>query len=132
MPERGADGRFIPNPAGVAEVLRSRDGVVGRMLAVRCIRVTAEAKRLCPVNHGRLRGSIRWRIDADAKGPVGIVGTDVEYAIFVHEGTTAHGIDPVNAQALWWEGAQHPVAHVNHPGTKGTPFLRDALRVAIV
>lgn len=32
-------------------------------------------------------------------------------------GTEPHDIYPVNAQALFWEGADHPVKHVFHPGT---------------
>lgn len=49
------------------------------------------------------------------------------YAYYVLKGTRPHIIDiyPVNAQALFWPGADHPVKHVqvHHPGTEGNPFM---------
>ncbi len=47
----------------------------------------------------------------------------VNYAMFVHEGTAPHVILPVNKKALYWKGAAHPVKKVNHPGSKGNPFM---------
>ena len=49
--------------------------------------------------------------------------TPASYAIFVELGTKAHEIWPVNKQALYWPGADHPVKHVNHPGTKANPYM---------
>lgn len=46
----------------------------------------------------------------------------VEYARFVIEGTPPHDIYPSTKDALWWEGAEHPVRHVRHPGTKAQNF----------
>jgi hypothetical protein len=45
------------------------------------------------------------------------------YARFVEYGTAPHIIRPKNAQALYWDGAQHPVKLVHHPGTKANPFI---------
>ena len=50
-------------------------------------------------------------------------GPTVRYAIYVHEGTRPHIILPRFKQALWWEGAPHPVKKVHHPGTKPNPFM---------
>lgn len=47
----------------------------------------------------------------------------VNYAMFVHEGTKPHVILPINGKALYWKGADHPVRKVNHPGSKGNPFM---------
>lgn len=55
------------------------------------------AKKLCPVDTGRLRNSITHAISTDEKATY--IGTNVEYAPYVHEGTSRH---------------------------KGTPFLTDA------
>lgn len=68
-------------------LLKSTSGPVGRYIATVCVKVESAAKARCPVDTGRLRSSITWRIETDAKGLVGIVGTSVEYAVFVHEGT---------------------------------------------
>ena len=43
------------------------------------------AKRLCPVDTGRLRNSITHAFVTDKEI---VVGTNVEYAIYVHEGTS--------------------------------------------
>lgn len=70
-----------------AYVLRSARGPVGRMLARYAAKTETAAKARCPVDTGRLRGSINWRIETDSKGLVAIIGTNVSYAIYVHEGT---------------------------------------------
>lgn len=102
--------------------------MVGAELQRRILRVHARAVQLCPVNTGRLRSSIRWAISHSSKGLVGTVGTDVDYALFVHEGTRPHVIEARDAQALYWKGAAHPVVRVNHPGTRAVPFLLNALQ----
>src|ERR1700724_2628805 len=40
------------------------------------------------------------------------------YAPYVEFGTKPHVILPKNKKALYWPGAAHPVASVNHPGSK--------------
>lgn len=69
-------------------LLRSTSGPVGKMLARYAVRTETAAKARCPVDTGRLRSSITWRIEVDGRGLVAIIGTNVEYAIYVHEGTT--------------------------------------------
>lgn len=72
-----------------------------------------------PIKTGRLRGSFQT-----AFGPFfGILRPSVEYAPLVHEGTRPHVIRPVTKKALYWRGADHPVASVNHPGTRPNPFM---------
>ena len=58
----------------------------------------SDAASICPVDTGRLRNSITHAIDDDDKAA--IVGTNVEYALYVHEGTSR---------------------------SKGQPFLTDAV-----
>ena len=48
-----------------------------------CYEIEKEAKFLCPVDTGNLRGSIETEVD----GLSGEVGTEVEYSIFVEFGT---------------------------------------------
>jgi hypothetical protein len=53
------------------------------------------------------------------------------YAVFVQKGTPAHTILPRRpAYALFWPGARHPVARVNHPGTKPNDWMDRAVRKA--
>jgi len=51
----------------------------------------------------------------------------VEYGIYVEFGTEAHVIEPRVKKALWWEGAEHPVKRVHHPGTPARPWLTPAV-----
>lgn len=45
--------------------------------------ITRESQAICPVDTGRLRDSMQYQVDIDSVA----VGTDVEYAPYVHEGT---------------------------------------------
>lgn len=53
-------------------------------------KVEAKAKRYCPTDTGRLRGSIT----TDAKGLEAEVGTNVEYASYVEYGTSKQKAQP--------------------------------------
>lgn len=85
--------------------------------------IATDTKGLVRVDTGRLKASIEWEVD----GLVGRVSTDVPYWVHVEYGTAPHVIRPRNKRALYWPGADHPVAFVNHPGTPAHPFLRPAL-----
>ena len=71
------------------------------------------------------------KLDATAAALVGggrvVVGTNVQYARMVSEGTRAHRIEARNAKALFWPGAAHPVRSVRHPGTKPNPYVEEAV-----
>lgn len=123
--------RVTLNNAAVNNLLKSPSGPVYRDFSRRVLAIHGKARTLCPVDTGRLRSSIRYSIAVEPKGLVGVVGTDVIYAGWVHEGTKPHIIKPKNKKALFWKGAAHPVrGPVNHPGTTGKPFLVDALKAA--
>ncbi|MFJ4918140.1 HK97-gp10 family putative phage morphogenesis protein [Streptomyces sp. NPDC088726] len=95
-------------------------------------RVQNEARRLAPVDTGRLRSSIVTRSEDHGRTYTVTVGTNVNYASDVENGTAPHRIYPRRAQALYWPGAAHPVAYVNHPGTRAQPFLGPAIAMAEV
>ena len=99
----------------------------------RCLIVVRNAAvRLVRVKTGRLRGSIAIEGPASAGGYIaGKVGTNVTYAPIVERGSPPHVIVPVKKRALYWQGAAHPVARVNHPGTKPDPYLEPASRNSI-
>lgn len=80
-------GTFVWHYGEEKRLLETTSGPVGRRLAYYAAKVESAAKARCPVDTGRLRGSINWRIEEDALGLVAIIGTNVEYAIYVHEGT---------------------------------------------
>ena len=45
--------------------------------------------------------------------------------LYMEEGTRPHGID--GHPLLYWEGAMHPVPHVNHPGTEAYKYMEEAM-----
>ncbi len=119
---------LVYNTGALEALLHGPSGGVARDLAKRAIRVESRAKQLAPVDTGRLRSSITWRITLGAGGLNAIVGTNVAYAVFVHEGTRPHVIR--GNPWLYWKGAAHPVRQVNHPGTRANRFLVNALPAA--
>lgn len=114
--------------------------------------VKASAIRKCPIDNGRLRASIQYRIEGNSV----FVGTDVSYANYVEYGTgifhidehgnlaphTGWDIEPVNAQALRFEvGRKERLSAHKGPGSANIvitkkvhiegmyphPFLRPAV-----
>jgi len=72
-----------------------------------------------PVKTGRLQKSIDVRFGSLS----GVIFTNLFYAPFVHFGTRPHTIHAKSKKALSWKGALHPVKSVQHPGSKGNPFM---------
>jgi phage gpG-like protein len=120
-------------------------------LKVRANRVLNAARRLVPVDEGRLRASltVQYATTTDGK-PVARIGSNLPYAIFVHEGTGLYGprqsrIYPKNGKFMVWpmknnsgvgtrrysggKTATHVFAR-STKGMKGTPFLLNALDAA--
>lgn len=85
--------------------------------------VEEDAKLLVHVKTGELQASIRRAVNGDTFR----VGSDLDYSVYLEEGTAAHVIRPKNGKALMWPGADHPYARVNHPGTAPAPFLKPSL-----
>jgi len=88
----------------------------------------ADAKRLAPVNTGRLRNAINLTKEGDTF----ILRDGVNYGIFVEFGTKPHIIRVKSAKALHWEKGQEDyfAKYVNHPGTNAQPFFRPAFYIA--
>jgi hypothetical protein len=100
-----------------AAINRWLDETIGRA-------ILGDAQHLVRKRTGRLRDSLR----AEVHDKVLRVGSlDCNYATDVELGTAPHVILPRNKKALYWPGADHPVARVNHPGTQPYPYLRPAL-----
>lgn len=100
------------------------DAATDRWLDLLGAQILADAQHLVHKKTGRLRDSLR----AEVHDKVLRVGSlDCNYATDVEMGTAPHVITPRNKKALYWPGAAHPVARVNHPGTQPAPYLRPAL-----
>ena len=142
--------RVVLSPTALKQLLESKSGAVAQDLDRRARAVQNQAIRLCPVNEGRLRGSISREIAVEPNGLTARVGTNVEYAMFVHEGTGLYGprgryIVPVKGDFLKWAATNNSgtgrrrykggktqayVYAKRSRGVRGRPFLRDALPAA--
>lgn len=93
-------GYTVFDEAALAELLASESGPTGAALARSAISVEGAAKRLCPVDTGRLRSSIHHELGQDSRGLVARIGTDVEYAAHVEFGTRHNRAQPFLRPAL--------------------------------
>ncbi|MFD1832407.1 HK97-gp10 family putative phage morphogenesis protein [Streptomyces desertarenae] len=114
---------------GLRRYLGRMSNDVRRAVERTAVDVQNEARRRAPVDTGRLRSSIVHRMENRGRSVSYSVGTNVNYAAAVEFGTAPHVIVPKNRKALYWPGAAHPVAKVNHPGTAARPFLRPAIEL---
>ena len=79
--------------------------------------------RKSPVDHGLLKS---WFLDSLSSDEA-VIKSPAEYAQWVNDGTQPYTITPTSKKALYWEGADHPVKVVHHPGIKGRHFVEDSL-----
>lgn len=127
-------GSFIPNPAGMFELLESPIGAVGRHTHRLGEKLLAEAVRRCPVGKtSKLRDGLRIREEGTRR----VLVSDQPYAEFVVRGTRAHTIEPRNASVLafatggGYGGSVVFATRVDHPGTKPDNFATDALEATM-
>ncbi len=122
-PGRGYEIKF-PEAKKVAQGLLK--SLLPDMVELVAIRARADAPR----QSGGLADSIEGRVEEE--GPRGVIAATARHAFIVHQGTKAHG--PVltkdsKALTIYSGASGRPVLRksMQHPGTKGQPFLLDAL-----
>ena len=85
--------------------------------------VDREVKEASPVITGNLQGATSIDNLSDYEKRIFVDEGIAPYAIYVIKGTRPHDIYPVNAKALYWPGADHPVKVVHHPGTEANDYF---------
>lgn len=126
--------RVIINDAAMRNLLTGQNGPIVQYMADIGRRIRNEAVRRCPVDEGRLRASITNTVTVDGNRIIVRVGTVVEYAMAVHNGTGIYGpsgqrIRPVTAKVLSWQPRSGPrVFAKSVKGQRGNPFLTDAMK----
>jgi HK97 gp10 family phage protein len=88
MPGEDDAASFRLDRNGLDALLKGPTGAVAKALEVKAFQTEATAKRLCPVDTGRLRGSITHALATDSVGLYADIGSNVEYAVFVELGTS--------------------------------------------
>lgn len=99
---------------------RAIEGAISNELERTAHRIERQAKELAPVDTGDLRRSIT----TDGGGLSFEIGTNLEYAEYIEEGTSPHTIS--GNEYLYWDGASHPVRSVNHPGNRAYLYMETA------
>lgn len=92
---------LILNPSAIEGLFHAEGGMVDMALRTRAELVATAAKRLCPVDTGRLRASIEVIPGKDEKGVVCLVGTNVVYGIYQEFGTRFQSGTPFLRPALY-------------------------------
>ena len=88
--------------------------------------VAVRAKERAPRRTGKLANSIEERVEED--GARGAVAAVARHAHLVHDGTGAHPIVAKHGKALTvFAGGVVLRKSAQHSGSKGQPFLREAL-----
>ena len=66
-----------------------------------CYVVEAQAKQNCPVDMGQLRASITSETEITEEAVVGRIGSNLDYAPYVHQGTGIYAKDGNGRQSPW-------------------------------
>lgn len=105
---------IVWNEGALQELLNGPSGPVARDLGRRAVAVESEMKRLVNESFppastpgesphkrtGRLQTSIAWRLGEDAQGLYAQIGSSVEYAIYLEQGTDQMAARPFMKRAL--------------------------------
>lgn len=141
--------RLVIDNAALKQFMSGKNGFVYQDIQRRGNAVLREARRLAPKDTGALKQSMTLEMSTGTGGVVvARVGTNLFYALYIHEGTANKGtgyIYPKNAKLLrfpvvnnsgkgnrrYKAGATAKYAYAKRVrGIKPTPFLRDALKAA--
>ncbi len=94
-----------------------------------CLLVEAEAKAQCPVDMGALRASIHSEVEVTPEAITGRIGSQLEYAPYVHQGTGIYAKEGNGRKSPWkWYGkiGKYKGWHTTD-GQKPQPFLQKAV-----
>ena len=91
-----------------------------------CGVIEADAKARCPRDTGNLRGSIESDVQMWFDLIVGRVGTNVEYAPYVHEGTGLFSRTGLGRRDVPWRWQDDKGQWHITSGQKPNPFLEEA------
>lgn len=93
-----------------------------------CLVVEAQAKRNCPDDMGVLRASITSETDVTSDAIIGRIGSNLEYAPYVHQGTGIYAKDGNGRKTPWSynvKAGKYKGWHVTR-GQRPQPFLENA------
>ena len=113
--------------------LNDPQGEVGRYLKRRGDLIVSAARRQVGKRTGFLAGSIHLRQSRIFNGQKMEIGSNLNYALYHHEGTKPHTIVAKRAKTLRFHSGGRVIytRAVNHPGTKANRYLKDNLYIIL-
>ena len=111
--------------AAASEIIRK----VTENMEKACLYIETEAKKGCPVDTGHLRASIMSEVEAGDLKITGRIGSNLEYAPYVHQGTGIYAEDGNGRKTPWAyraEAGKYKGFHRTR-GQKPQPFLKNAV-----
>lgn len=93
-----------------------------------CLVVETQAKQDCPVDMGILRASVTSEVEFSGDAIVGRIGSNEEYAPYVHNGTGIYAVNGDGRQTPWVyvvKAGKYKGGHFT-VGQKPQPFLEYA------
>lgn len=94
-----------------------------------CLECVRYAKQECPVDQGLLRGSINYATQREGNTIKGYVGSNLEYAPYVHQGTGIYAVDGDGRKTPWKyevKAGKYKGFHITR-GQRPNPFLERAV-----
>lgn len=122
MAENGEFIRSIEN--ATQQIIQNMAGKMDKA----CLCIEAEAKKNCPVDQGFLRASITSEAEISSDEITGRIGSNLEYAPYVHNGTGIYAKEGNGRKMPWGYAAKtgkYIGFHWTH-GQKPQPFLENA------
>lgn len=93
-----------------------------------CLVVEADSKKNCPINDGILRESITHALEEDGETVIGYIGSNIEYAPYVHQGTGIYALMGNGRKEVPWTFYDSKKGEfVSTDGIQPTPFIQDAV-----
>lgn len=93
-----------------------------------CLFIEGEAKKLCPSTTGTLRASITSNVEVDGEKVVGVIGSNLDYAPYVHQGTGIHALEGKGRKQVPWTYYDEKKGEwVTTEGIEPSPFIQDAI-----
>lgn len=92
-----------------------------------CIAVEGQAKENCPVDEGILRASLTHDTEIKDSKINGYVGSGLEYAVYVHQGTGLYAVNGDGRKDVPWTYRDKDGKLVTTVGSKPNPFLQKSI-----
>lgn len=94
-----------------------------------CLFIEGESKKNCPPSvTGNLRASITYTIEEEDGKIRGFVGSNLDYAPFVHQGTGIYALEGNGRKAVPWTYKDERTGEfVSTDGIEPTPFIQMAI-----